>query len=201
MDELYAANQTSDDDSTASTQTSGQVLPAGRQVMDVTAPSKPPETPSWQEATTDTPAVTSADSVPAADVAASVEPSDNLTGEPKLAEPVFEAAASEPEPEPHAPANTPHLPAKNGAPIAAIVIAAVVAMALAGLVIFSYFKAKNSDTVKRSDTASSQTVVEKPQASTTDVDTTNQAIDGGLEKANDNQDFAATELSDAALGL
>ncbi len=204
MDEQQTTNQTSGDDSTVSTETGGQILPAGGQVMDVTAPNKQPETSSWQETSTDTPEGDVPDTQfepgdsPAA-APASPEPTESLISEPKLAEPAAEAPT--PAPEAHSPANTPHLPAKNGAPVAAIVIAAVVATALAGLVIFSYFKAKNSDTVKRSDAASSQTVVEKPQASTADVDTTNQEIDTSLQQANDSTDFAAAELSDTALGL
>lgn len=91
---------------------------------------------------------------------------------------------------------------KGDAPVAAIVIAVVVAIALAGVVIFSYLKAKNNDAIKRQDSASSsQTVTEKPQASVADVDSTNAELDSSLKQIDDNKDFAATELSDTTLGL
>jgi hypothetical protein len=103
-------------------------------------------------------------------------------------------------PEAHQPASASHKAGKGGAPVLAIVFAVIVAAALAGLVIYTYFKGKNSDTVKRSS-SSSQTVVSKPQASPSDIDATNQEIDNSLQSTNDNKDFAATELSDSALGL
>ncbi len=88
----------------------------------------------------------------------------------------------------------------TGAPIVAIVIAVVVAAGLAGLVIFSYIKARNSDAIKRTD-SNSQTVVEKPQASVSDVDTTTEEVDKALEQADDSTDFSETQLSDTTLGL
>lgn len=94
-----------------------------------------------------------------------------------------------------------HLPPKGGgAPVLAIIIAVVVGLALAGLVVFTYFNNKNSD--KTADSGSgSQTVVSKSQANTSDVDATNEAIDNGLQQTDENKDFPATELSDTSLGL
>ncbi len=80
----------------------------------------------------------------------------------------------------------------------AIVVAVVVAIGLAGLVIFAYMQSQNSDTIERSDT---QTLTEKPLASVTDVDTASQEIDSELQKADDEADFAATDLEDDTLGL
>lgn len=91
----------------------------------------------------------------------------------------------------------PHEPHK-GAPTVAIVIAIIVAIGLAGVVIFAYMQSRNSDTIERTDT---QSLTEKPQASVTDVDTASQEIDSELEKANDSTDFAANDLDDSTLGL
>ena len=97
----------------------------------------------------------------------------------------------------------PQMPHKSsGAPVAAIVIAIIVALALCGLVVFAFFKAKN-DTKLGGDTSSSnsQTTVTKPQASPTDVDQTTSSIDQSLNSANDATDFSATDISDQSLGL
>lgn len=97
----------------------------------------------------------------------------------------------------------PQMPHKSsGAPVAAIVIAIIVALALCGLVVFAFFKAKN-DTKLGGDTSSSnsQTTVTKPQASPTDVDQTTSSIDQSLNSANDATDFSASDISDQSLGL
>lgn len=95
--------------------------------------------------------------------------------------------------------NAPHSQPHKTTPIMAIVAAVVIAIAIAGAVVFMYLKNQNGD-IKRTD-SSTPAVVEKPQASASDVDAANQTIDTNLEKADDNKDFPTASMSDTALGL
>lgn len=92
---------------------------------------------------------------------------------------------------------------KSNLPVAEILIAIVVALALAGLVVYVYSQSKNSQqTDKNSKTTTSESaIIAKPQASTTDVDTTTQEVDQSLEQLNDSSDFSSSDLSDSSLGL
>lgn len=103
---------------------------------------------------------------------------------------------------PDAPAAAPPAaPKKHGAPVVAILLAVIVAVALAGVAVFMYLKSKNAETLIKGSESSTQTVVEKPQASPSDVDTTTKEIDDTLTRADDAADFSANELSDTSLGL
>lgn len=188
-------------------------VPGAGQVMDIAAPTQVIE-PTVNQApeTAANPAVIQPASINSTIPVSEPAPSSPVASEPTpVSEPV---SSSEPMHEPPASSNptgakpleaakpTPgaHAP-HSGAPIAAIAIAIIVAAALAAVVIFSYMKARNSDNIKRTDTTSTQTVTDKPQASVADVDATDQELDSELEKANDDADFAATELDDSTLGL
>ncbi len=96
----------------------------------------------------------------------------------------------------------PMAPKKSGKPILVIAIAVIVAIGLAGLVVFTFLKTKK-DTVGSGKTVNSATTqpVAKPLASPADVDTTNKEIETSLNKVNDSTDFSSTALSDKSLGL
>lgn len=215
MDEEHKDNETTATEATE--QTSGQV-------MDVTAPSKQIDVSDTsseqeQEAATDNESPQVVDAPPEiadSPEVTSTEPTEttesattNINVNDVALSDESTPVASTPEPadqvppaDAHQQTDAPHKPAGNGAPIVAIIIAIVVAIAVAGLVIFTYLKSKNEDTIKRSDSVSTnQTVVDKPQASATDVDTTNQQIDSSLEQVDDKKDFPDTELNDTTLGL
>ncbi len=89
------------------------------------------------------------------------------------------------------------LPAKAKAPIAAIIIAVIVALGLIGLTIFAFYKTQNN--AKSGDTTASQQP-EKP-VTTEEVDATQTAVDKQLDTTNDAQDFSSNDLSDTSLGL
>ncbi len=91
---------------------------------------------------------------------------------------------------------------KSGAPVVAVVVAIIVALALAGLVIFTFMKSKNaSSTSKKAPTTAATQTTAKPLASPADVDATNKDIDTSLSKTDDTKDFPAADLSDKSLGL
>lgn len=100
-------------------------------------------------------------------------------------------------------------PKKKSAPLAAIIVAVVVALALSGLVLFVYMKSKsstkqsayNNSKTKTAKANTSQGIAPKPQATVSDIDATNKDIDTSLTKIDDIRDFSSTDLSDAALGL
>ncbi len=229
---------------TESMQNSGQTPPVGKQVMDVTAPSRQIDVSSDSEQTPVSD--TSSEQSPGAldvSVALPIEVAENTetqqeNNEPSIAESVpfvkqqehtdvstehiitsinaDDTNSSQPEPAvpqeaqstdatpagTHEQTPSSHAHAKRSAPVAAIIIAIIVAVGLAGMVVFAYMQNKDSGDIKRSDTpANSQAVVEKPQASVSDVDSTTQEIDSGLQKADDAKDFSATDFSDASLGL
>ncbi len=231
-------NKHEDDQSTTdSSQTIGQASPAGRQVMDVTAPTRQidvaedssDQTASAPSATTETPEDTvpnysetqqessgtsgTESSYPTEEPentasseetsATNISVSDSGTDQPASATSSQVPDTDLPAAMTHeASATPPQKHAKSGAPMFAIVIAVIVALGLAGAVVFAYMKNKDNGDIKRDDSASSsQTVVEKPQASASDVDSTSKEIDSSLEKADDTKDFSTTELSDSTLGL
>jgi hypothetical protein len=88
----------------------------------------------------------------------------------------------------------------SGTPITAVVIAIVVALAIAGGVIFAYTKNKDTSDSDTATNTSTQTAP-KPQASVSDVDATDKEIDASLSKADEATDFPTAELSDTSLGL
>lgn len=134
------------------------------------------------------------------ETASPAEPSPGGLTMTSSSEPVHEAPATPGEIKPEVP-KTSHGGHHTGAPVAAIVIAVVVAVALAGVVIFSYMKARDNGAINRSDSTNTDTVAEKPQASVADVDAATSEIDSSLEAADDSTDFATTDLSDTTLGL
>lgn len=91
---------------------------------------------------------------------------------------------------------------KTHSPILAILLALVVAVVLAGVVIFMYLRSKDG-TVGKADTktSNSQTIVQKPLASVSDVDATTKELETSLSQIDENKDFATTDLSDTSLGL
>lgn len=92
---------------------------------------------------------------------------------------------------------------KSGSPIIAITIAIVVAVGVAGVVVFMYLKSSNAKkaTTNTTSGSSSQVLAPKPQASANDVTTTTKELDTGLSQVDETKDFSANELSDASLGL
>lgn len=90
------------------------------------------------------------------------------------------------------------LPPKHKAPIAAIVIALLVAAALIGLTVYIYFKAQNT-VVPVDHSTTSEAPSEAP--STNEIDATSESIDAELNSADENADFESDDLSDEALEL
>lgn len=84
---------------------------------------------------------------------------------------------------------------KSGAPMAAIIVAIVIAITLAALTVFAYMKSK-SDTKITSKSAPTAAAA----LTAADVDQAGQEMDATLQKADDTKDFA-NELNDASLGL
>ena len=97
------------------------------------------------------------------------------------------------------PVTTPLYPHhKKGMPVIALVIAVIVAVGIAGLVIYTYMKTNNDGEINRED---STTSVEKLQANSEDVDITIKEIDASVTETSDEKDFPSEELSDTSLGL
>lgn len=95
-----------------------------------------------------------------------------------------------------------HAVHKTHSPMLAILIAVFVAIVLAGVVVFMYMRSKTGKVgTADTNTSNSQTIVEKPQASVSDVDATTKELETNLSQIDESKDFAATELSDASLGL
>ncbi len=187
----------------------------------VVAPSEPTESePMPDEASAETPALepapeSSDEPTPEKTEGATSEPSatainvthDDSSEESAVTATPSDGPADDTQPStPEAPVNPlaipqDHKPHKSK-PILAILLAIVVAVVLAGVVIFMYMRSKNGTTADTSKTSSSQAVVvEKPQASVSDVDTTTKDLETNLNKVDENKDFPATDLSDASLGL
>lgn len=93
----------------------------------------------------------------------------------------------------------PPTPVRHHTPVLAIIVATIVALGLAGAVVFMYLKNKDTD---GTETQTSQTaVVQKPAVSAADVDNTSTDIDKNLTTIDETKDFVPTDLSDASLGL
>lgn len=95
----------------------------------------------------------------------------------------------------------PVLPPKSGKPILVIAVAVIVAIGLAGLVVFTFMKTKSDTGNSRPNNSSGAAPTTKPQASPADVDATTQEIEGSLNKIDDSKDFSSTDLGDKSLGL
>lgn len=187
----------------------GQSPPAGGQVMDVIAPQSSgyeTQTFSEQENSTSTDndnsqssnttgfATDSSLSEPASDTPApQTESSSDASTD--------EGTNEQPPAEPHAQPVSEHKPPHHGMPVLAIIIATLLAIVLAGLVVYAYTQNQDGDIDRNDSTKTSQPSEEKTEASPTDVDDTNKEIDGALKNADDAADFPETELSDTSLGL
>lgn len=106
---------------------------------------------------------------------------------------------SEPAGEQHHNHDAPELPKHSGTPVVAVVIAIVIALALAGLTVFAYLKTRNTSPDTNTTTTQPSTTASK--ATTKDVDNTSKDMDTALSSVDDTKDFAATDISDTALGL
>ncbi len=153
-----------------------------------------PEAPPTPEPETSEPPTVSSEAE--ATVSSSMEAPSETTDEA----PAAESTTTEATPTENALGTSPaHSQPHKKSPMLAIILAVVVALAIAGAVVYMYLKNKNGE-IKRTDNTTA-TVVEKPQASASDVDTANQVIDTNLQKADDSKDFPTTGLSDTTLGL
>lgn len=194
--------------------------PNGR-FMDIAGPSSGGDQPKSAPAATETPGASSEPvTQPPVEVA--------IDSVPEVAEPVAEppvvetpaepAAEDKPTNQPEEPAQPdetpaavqeehsneqPQLPpkAQHKAPLIAIFVAMAICLVLTGLVVFTYIKSKNDTKTGTTTSSNSTTTVEKPQASPDDIDQTSAEIDETLSSVNDDADFAASALSDQALGL
>jgi hypothetical protein len=135
------------------------------------------------------PAPTPATSNNSADFAAALasEPDSPASGQPA-------------EPAPNPLAIPPHATHKGKGPVVAIAVALVVALVLAGLVVFTYTNGKKN-TAGTNSNAGPAPVVSKPLASPADVDSTTQELESSLNKIDTDKDFSSEELSDKSLGL
>lgn len=201
--------------------------PTGR-FMDISAPaggsSEPKAVPVVTETVQDAPSPpienpveTPVESVPVAATVA--EPPIAEAPAETAAEPPAEAVPSDSPEEPQADAQVaneqpatltdnhteqqPQSPPKpaHKAPVIAVFVAMAVCLVLTGLVVLAYVKSKNDTKTSTTSSSNGTTPVEKPQASPDDIDQTNNAIDESLSSVNDDSDFAASALSDQALGL
>jgi uncharacterized protein HemX len=108
-----------------------------------------------------------------------------------------EASEKAEEKNPFAVPDMPHK--KTGTPIAAIAIAILVAVGLAGVTVYAYMKTQN-ETKSPYETGSQQT--EQPASVTpADVDSTSKEIDDAVNSIDDSKDLPENELSDQSLGL
>lgn len=89
----------------------------------------------------------------------------------------------------------------SGVPMAAVLVAIIVTLALSGLVIFTFNKSKNDTNLGETTSTNSKTTITKPQASPADVDQATSDIDTSLSSLDEAADFSATEISDQSLGL
>jgi hypothetical protein len=77
--------------------------------------------------------------------------------------------------------------------MAIIVVAIVIAVLLAAVAVFAYMKTQKKPT--------GSAAVKIPTIGANDVSSTEKQLDDSLNGVNDDTDFAASNLSDAALGL
>lgn len=88
-------------------------------------------------------------------------------------------------------------PKKHGAPVAAVVVAIIIALGLIGVAVFAYMKSH-----KHTPAPATTAAPAAPAAvSATDVDNAGKTVDSNLQKADDAKDFPTTDLSDTSLSL
>lgn len=157
------------------------------QIVDVTpAPASEAEQPQAAPEVTEAPASEAAP-----------EPEAQSTGADTAATPVKPDAQPEPPKDGNLPA--PAVPAghKAGGPIAAVIAAIVVAVGLAAVTVYAYFKTQNDNKPSTSETAPAAQA--EPSAAD-EVDDTTKEVDQAIEDA-DGSEFDEAELSDESLGL
>lgn len=104
----------------------------------------------------------------------------------------------------HGPAQHQQLlePSHHHLPIAAIVAAIVVSLALIGVAVFAYLRSnKAANSAKTDSSAQSQQAAAKPAATAADVDSTSAELDKSVNGVDDNQDLNSADLTDQTLGL
>jgi flagellar basal body-associated protein FliL len=89
---------------------------------------------------------------------------------------------------------TPPAQPKKGRGKLVVLIAVIVFVALAAAVVYVYLKGRQPATTAPIGR-------EAPTVTTTDVDSTSQAITTQLSKVSDSKDFSSSDLSDQSLGL
>lgn len=121
-----------------------------------------------------------------------------------LAEPPVEPSPTPPSghddhqpPHSDTPAAMPH---HSKTPVAAIVVAIIIALLLAGLTVYVYLKTKK-DTPVPDDTPTTSQQSSTPKATTSDVDQANSDLDASLKEAEASEDVGSNDLSDTTLGL
>ncbi len=92
------------------------------------------------------------------------------------------------------PAQPPH---QHDLPVAAIVAAVIVALALSAATVFYYIRSRDDSIPENEQAGTTQSI----PASISDIETATKALDDGLASINDDKDFASNDLSDATLGL
>lgn len=176
-------------------------------VMDVQAPKNTP-TASSTEPSGDGEAIKV--SVETSSTPAIVEAETSLTTEPNTKDssevtPTLDVVGETP---PVSPPNDNPLAAnplppakKSGAPKAAIIVAIIIALALAGVTVFAFTRGSKKKTTTSAPTTSTAATQAAVKVTGTDVDKTSQGLDDTLKKADDTKDFSSTELTDQSLGL
>ncbi len=94
-----------------------------------------------------------------------------------------------------------HANPKNHPPLAAIVIAVIIAVALVGVTIFAYLSTRDATHQQDDDHTAQQESTEQAAVTTTDVDDATQDVDSTLSSVDDAKDFPESDLTDQALGL
>lgn len=86
-----------------------------------------------------------------------------------------------------------HVAGKRKAPVGIIIVAIIIAVLLAGVAVFAYMKTQKKST--------GSVPAKAPVISASDVNSTEKQLDESLGGVSDDTDFAASNLSDASLGL
>jgi uncharacterized protein HemX len=85
---------------------------------------------------------------------------------------------------------------KSGAPIAAIIVAILVALGLVGVTVYAYMQSN-----KKTPATTTTTQQTTDKATTQDVDQASKDVDDSLKSLDANKDFPESDLSDQSLKL
>lgn len=171
--------------------TAGSFGPTVQDTSPTVSPAAAPETPA-ESATPETPA----EETPTMASPAATEPSPASS---------FGGGSYGPDTDTNQATQTPAQPAqvskKSGGKALKIILIVVIALALAGGATYFYLKNKNAGQSAKSDTAPETTQIAATPVTSKDVADVSGNLDAALTDADGANDTAATDLTDATLGL